>query len=167
MFAITSYSWYDFSDATIGLLFGLAGVLFGYALRGLIGKFQADAVEKKAKSKLDETDVEVKNRLKEADIQARAEVVKAREEFEKSIKAQKAEVQEAESRLAIREENMDKKAILLEKKDQATTQKRDEVQKKSEEILEQKKATEKAWNEVETRLARLAGMTREDARRER
>jgi hypothetical protein len=77
LLAISSYSWYDFSDATVGLLFGIVGVLFGYALRGLIGRFQAQAIEKQAEGKLNDADIEVKNRLKEADILARATVVKA------------------------------------------------------------------------------------------
>ena len=115
--ALTRYSWYDFSDATVGLLFGLAGILFGYALRGLIGKFQAEAIEKAAKNRLADTDMEIKNRLKEADIQARAEVVHAREEFEKSIKQQKEEIQETAARLAAREENLDKKALLLDERE--------------------------------------------------
>ena len=80
---MTNLSWYDVNDATVALLFGLAGMLGGYALRGLIGRWQADAIEKQAQLRLAEAEGEVKNRLKEADILARAEVVKAREEFEK------------------------------------------------------------------------------------
>jgi len=163
---MTNFTWYDFSDATVGLLFGLAGVLGGYALRGLIGRWQADAIEKQAQIKLNEADGEVKNRLKEADIQARAEVVKAREEFEKSTKARRKELQDIEERLTVREENMDKKAILLEKKDQAVSLKQEEQQRKTEELQLRRTETDKRWQEAEQRLQKLAGMTHEEARRE-
>lgn len=160
------YSWYDFSDATVGLLFGLAGILFGYALRGLIGKFQAEAIEKTAQNRLAEADAEIKNRLKEADIQARAEVVRAREAFETSIKRQKEDVREESARLAAREENLDKKALLLEERERETTKRRDEVHARDEASRRRKEETDAAWKEASARLARLAGMTPEEARRE-
>jgi len=163
---MTNFTWYDVSDATVGLLFGLAGVLGGYALRGLIGRWQADAIEKQAQIKLAEADGEVKNRLKEADILARAEVVKAREEFEKSTKARRKELQDIEERLTIREENMDKKAILLEKKDQAVAQKQEEQQRRAEELQQRRVEADKRYAEAEQRLQKMAGMTHEEARRE-
>ena len=163
---MTNFTWYDVSDATVGLLFGLAGVLGGYALRGLIGRWQADAIEKQAKLKLDGADVEVKNKLKEADILARAEVVKAREEFEKSTKARRKELQDIEERLTVREENMDKKAILLEKKEQTVSQKQDEVQRRADELQLRRTETDKRWQEADQRLQKLAGMTHEEAKRE-
>ena len=163
---MTNFTWYDVSDATVGLLFGLAGVLGGYALRGLIGRWQADAIEKQAKLQLDAADVEVKNKLKEADILARAEVVKAREEFEKSTKTRRKELQDIEERLTVREENMDKKAILLEKKEQTVSQKQEEVGHKAEELQQRRAEAEKRWQEAEQRLQKLAGMTHEEARKE-
>lgn len=163
---MTNFTWYDVSDATVGLLFGLAGILGGYALRGLIGRWQADAIEKQAQYKLTEADNEVKNRLKEADILARAEVVKAREEFEKSTKTRRKELQDIEERLTIREENMDKKAILLEKKDQAVAQKQEDVQRKSDDLRQKMADVDKKGSEATQFLQRLAGMTHDEAKRE-
>jgi len=163
---MTNFTWYDVSDATVGLLFGLAGVLGGYALRGLIGRWQADAIEKQAKIKLDGADVEVKNKLKEADILARAEVVKAREEFEKSTKARRKELQDIEERLTVREENMDKKAILLEKKEQSVSQKQEELVRKADELQLRRTETDKRWQEADQRLQKLAGLTHDEAKRE-
>ena len=163
---MTSFTWYDVSDATVGLLFGLAGVLGGYALRGLIGRWQADAIEKQAKWKLDEAESEVKNILKEADIQARAEVVKAKEEFEKSTKTRRKELDDADARLTLREQNLEKKTEAVEQKDAVLTQKREELQVKAEAVAARQQETDKAWKEAEARLQVLAGMTRDEARQE-
>ena len=163
---MTHFTWYDVSDATLGLLFGLAGVLGGYAFRGLIGRWQADAIEKKATLKLEEVGVEVKSRLKEADIQARAEVVKAREEFEKSTKARRKELQDIDDRLTVREENMDKKAALLDKKDQTVSQKLEDVQQKDEVLRLKLHELDKRLHEADSRLQKLASMTSENAKRE-
>jgi ribonuclease Y len=163
---MTNFTWYDVSDATVALLFGLAGMLGGYALRGLVGRWQADAIEQQAQLRLAEAENEVKNRLKEADIMARAEVVKAREEFEKSTKTRRRELQDIDDRLTVREENMDKKAVLLEKKDQVVSQKQEEAQRKAEEVQVRRADADKRWAESEQRLQRLAGMTHEEARKE-
>lgn len=163
---MTNIEWYTVSDATVALLFGLAGVLGGYALRGLIGKWQADTLEKQAKLKLSEVDVEVKSKMKEADISARAEVVKAKEEFEKSTKARRKELQDIEDRLTVREENMDKKAAILDKKDQTIAQKQEEVLRKAEEIQQKRVETDRRVQEADARLQKLASMTYEEAKRE-
>ena len=163
---LTEFSWLNVLDAVVPLLFGFAGALGGYALRGLIGRWQADAIEKKAILKLDGVDVEVKSRLKEADIQARAEVVKAREEFEKSTKTRRKELQDIDDRLTVREENMDKKAVLLDKKEQAVSQKLEDAQNKAE-LLKQKLAeADKRLHEADMRLQKLSSMTSESAKRE-
>ena len=163
---MTNFTWYDISDASVGLLFGLAGLLIGFAFRGLVGRWQAETIEKKAKLKLDEADSEARSRLKEADIQARAEIVKAKEEFEKSTNARKQELQDAENRLTVREENMDKKATLIDRKEQAIAQKQEDVIRKSEELQQQHAECDRLTAETRERVQKLAGMTHDEAKRE-
>lgn len=163
---MTNLTWYDVSDATVALLFGLAGMLGGYALRGLIGRWQADAIEKKAQQKLLDAENEVKNRFKEADILARAEIVKAREEFEKSTKARRQELQVIDTRLSVREENMDKKAALLDKKEQVIAEKHEDLQERLEQLKKERTEFQDQSQDLHKRLQRLAGMTHEEARRD-
>ncbi|MFO7936924.1 MAG: ribonuclease Y [Kiritimatiellia bacterium] len=163
---MTYFTWYDLSDAAIGLLFGMAGVLGGYALRGLVGRWQADAIEKRAGMILDEAGIEAKNKLKEADILARAEVVKAREEFEKSTKARRTELQDVADRLAGREEKLDNRSVSLDEKEQNLSQKLDAFRIDSDQLQSNRKKLQQRLTEANDRLQALAGMTREQARKE-
>ncbi len=163
---MTYFTWYDFSDATVGLLFGIAGILGGYALRGLVGRWQADAIEKRARMVLDEAESEVKTKLKEADILARAEVVKAREEFEKSTKVRRQELQEITDRLASREEKLDKRSLSLDDKDHILAEKTDQYRIAAEQLHADRRQLEQMIAKADQRLQTLAGMTHDQARRE-
>jgi ribonucrease Y len=150
---------YDLRDAIIGIVTALIGILLGYYVRGLIGRWQAEAIEKRAQARLDEVEAEGKAVLKEADIKIRAEVVQAREEFEKTTKTRRKELQDLEDRLSARQESLEKKAETLSQK-QEDLQKRDAMQ------ANRKIETEKLAAEAQTRLQRLSGMTAIEARKE-
>jgi len=150
---------YDLSDAIVGIVAGLLGALIGYYLRGLVGRWQADAIEKRAQARLDEVEAEAKSVLKEADIKARAEVVQAREEFEKTTKTRRKELQDLDERLAVRQEAIEKKA-------EALTQKQDELQKREAMLANRRSEAEKLATEAHARLQKLAGMTANEARKD-
>ena len=100
-FALSSSTWDGLSDGVAILIIAvllLLGLLLGYALRGLVGRWQAESIEKKMRLRDEEAEAEIKARLKEADIAARATVVKVREEFEASTKKRRAELQAIEDR---------------------------------------------------------------------
>lgn len=163
---MTYFTWYDFSDATVGLLFGMAGVLGGYALRGLVGRWQADAIEKRAKLVLDEAGVEAKNKIKEADILARAEVVKAREEFEKTTKTRRNELQDIADRLAGREEKLDNRSQSLDDREQNLSDKLDAYRVDFEQLHIDQKRCKELILQADSHLQTLAGITHEQARKE-
>ncbi len=163
---MTDLTWYDLQKAAETMLAGVAGLGMGYGLRSLVGRWQANSIEKRAQTRFDEIELEVKNRLKEADIQARAEVVKAREEFEKSTKTRRKELQDLEERLLVREENLDRKLDLIEKKELVVNQRREEAQVKLADLSVRQQEVARALDEAQARLQKLAGMTSEEARRE-
>ena len=163
---MTELTWYDLQKTAETMLAGVAGVGAGYALRSLVGRWQANSIEKRAQTHFEEMGVEVKNRLKEADILARAEVVKAREDFEKTTKSRRKELQDIEDRLLTREEHLDRKHDLIEKKELALNQRQSELQARDAELAVQQQGVERAAVEAQARLQTLAGMTAEEARRE-
>ena len=137
----------------------LLGVLLGYALRGLVGRWRAETIEKQMRLREEESESEIKAKLKEADIAARAAVVKAKEEFEASAKKRRAELQAIEDRLAQRENALDRRADQLDAKSAAVEAKQSAVS-----AAEKKAASDLAA--ADKRLRDLAKMTHEEARRE-
>ena len=150
---------YDLSDAMVSIVAALLGGLIGYFLRGLVGRWQAEAIEKRAQARLDEVETEAKAILKEADIKARAEVVKAREEFEKTTKVRRKELQDLDERLSLQQEG-------LEKKSETLAQKQEDLQKRDAMLANRRSEAEKLAAEAQARLQRLAGMTSTEARKE-
>lgn len=151
---------------TAGLIGGLLGGGLGYGLRFLIGRTQSAAIEQKARARLKEAERESAAVLKEANIQARAEVVKAREEFELTTKTRRKELSETEKRLTLREDNLDRKMVLLEKKEQSVQAKQEKQEQLLKDLTAREQKLESREKVLEDRQQRLAGMTREGARLE-
>ena len=169
LFALTTNAWQDLSDISsvlIVALFIIAGIFLGYALRGLVGRWQAESIERKMKLREEEAEAEIKSRIKESDIQARAAVVKAREAFEASTKSRRDELQAVEDRQTQREANLDKKAAALDAREAAVSDKAAAAESAAEAA---KAAAAKAAADqrlADTRLCELAKMTHEEARKE-
>ena len=162
LFALSSNLWEEISDAAglvIALLFILAGGLIGFVLRWLIGRWQADSVEKAARLKAEAAQAEIDSIRKEAEVSARAEVVRAREEFEASIALRRADQEQAEARLNAREESLDRKASLLDARETLLKTKVAEAEKTLQEAV-------KRAAEADARLQQIAKMTHREARRE-
>ena len=157
-----SSTWSLLSDGVAIIIIAvllLLGVLLGYALRGLVGRWRAETIEKQMRLREEESESEIKAKLKEADIAARAAVVKAKEEFEASAKKRRAELQAIEDRLAQRENALDRRADQLDAKSAAVEAKQSAVS-----AAEKKAASDLAA--ADKRLRDLAKMTHEEARRE-
>lgn len=168
-FAIAASDWQDVGDISSLMaivLFSVAGILLGYALRGLVGRWQAEAIERKMRLRLEETEAEVKSRLKEADLTARAEVVKARDEFERSIKAKRLELEQAEERLNAKNEKLEERKNLLDERAASLDEKAQTLEDFRRKLRAEKDVVTEKERLAEERLAQIAKLTREEARRE-
>ena len=162
LFAITSSTWDGLSDGVAILIIAVllvVGLLLGYALRGLVGRWQAESIEKRMKLREEESEAEIKAQLKEAGISARAAVVKAKEEFEASTKKRRAELQAVEDRQTQREANLDRKAAALDARETAVNAKAEAAETAARDASAKNAS-------ADARLQELAKMTHADARRE-
>ena len=148
----------------VSLLSIVGGLLLGYGIRAFFSRWQSDAIERQAKSKLDDADAEIARRLREADIRARTEIVQAREAFEESTKARQNALQERDDRLSAREENLERKLHVLEEKERAAQVVTEEQEREAAALTAREDAVSKREAEATARLQKVAGMTVEEAR---
>jgi ribonucrease Y len=148
----------------LGVLAAAIGLVVGYGIRYWIGRYYADASETQARSKLEDAAREAESLKREGKIQAKAEVLKAREDFEKSVKSRRDEMSKLEERLSERETNLDRKMALVEKKEHAVDDRLAQAKQQAAELEAAKAEVEKLAAEERARLQRVAGMTQEEAR---
>ena len=156
-----------------GLLGLILGIAVGFQLRSLLNRKTASSLQKASGNKRADAEREAKGIIREAEIQARAEVLKAREAFELTVKEQRKQVNDTmttlnkrEEVLTQREDNLDRKADVLDRKEQNIETKAKTLETAESLIKEREKKASADLSEAESRLAKLAGMTRDDARRD-
>ena len=125
------------------ILIGLVGAVLGAGLYEVLRR--RSAVTRRAEAEDQSAQIvqsaqrEAENLVKEAKLEAKDLVFQARIELEKEQKAKLAEVTNVERRVSQREEGLDRKVSLLEKRDQEVL-KREQDLLKREDVLTQKDA---------------------------
>lgn len=150
--------------AITGIAAGAGGVVMGYAARLIVGRYRAEAKEKRASDVLQDAKRESKALKKEGEIQAKTDVLKAKENFEKSTKQRRDELAVLEERIDQREQNLERKVSMIDKKERSIDEKIAEVEAKTAAIQEEKEDLAKLVADVQEQLQRVAGMTRDEAK---
>lgn len=149
--------------------FGLLGAVFfffiGYIVRKYTAKMKVKKSEERSKVILEEARQEAEARKKESQLEAKDLLLKMRAEFEKESKDRKQELMVLEKRLMQREENIDRKVDVLDKKEREIVQKGQSLQAMHRDLEEKNKELEKLIYEEKEKLQRISGMSRDEARR--
>jgi len=150
---------------SIMMFLSFCGVFFsGYLIRTFFaGKKLRDA-QQKAKELRDLTHRDVENRKKEAELAAKDLLLKLRQDFEKETKERRDEIAAAEKRILQKEENLDKRVDLLEKKEKDINSRLGEL-RRGEEILKKKDQEFTGLiDEEKKRLQVISSMTPDEAK---
>lgn len=154
----------------IALAIGIATVLVsvgmgaGYLTRYMVGNYKAVSMERKAKDMLDGAKREAHSLRQEAGIHAKAEVMKARDDFEKTTKTRRKKLLALEERISQREMDLDRKVSMIDKKEQALEAKFSEIERQTTRIKEEREEVEKLVLQERAKLQRVAGMTQKEAK---
>jgi len=139
--------------------------LAGYVIRWIFAGERIKLAEHRAKELKQSTEREVENRKKESELAARDLLIKIRQDFEKETKDRREEVLSAEKRILQREENLDKRVDLLEKKEKDIAQRTNSLHMDEIAIKEKKDHLEQLVAEEKKRLQVISNLTPEEAKK--
>ena len=135
----------------------LLGFAVGYFLRKHLAEAKIASAEAEAKKIIKTAVEQAEAKKREAILEAKEEVLRFRNEAEREYKERRNELQKIERRLLQKEENLDRKIEMNEKREESLCLKEQEIEKlklETEEVLNQQKAE----------LERISGMTSEEAK---
>ncbi len=113
--------------------------------------------EEKARQILDDALKNAESKKREALLEAKEEALKIKNDSEREAKDRRSEVQRYEKRVLAKEENIDKKADLLERREQSLSAKEENLRKKDAEA-------DKLLGQRKQELERISGLTSEQAK---
>jgi ribonuclease Y len=156
----------------VNLLAGVVGVFIGallfLAVSWLRKTRQQNEVEQAHATVariIEEAKKEAAAIKKEAEIQAKDRILQAKTDFENEIRETRRELQALEKRLVGKEESLDKRIEGTERRESEFAR-REQSLRNREKVVEEKQAQyERMADEAKQQLERVAGMTREEAKR--
>ncbi len=137
------------------LVAAIAGGVVGYLLRQYLAEARMKAAQEQARQIL----VEAETRAREITLAARDETIRMRDEVEAELNRRKAELQRTEERLQNRLEAIERRFEQIENRERRLNQRQSQVDKRFNEL-------QKMEEEKRAELARIAGLSPEEAKAE-
>jgi len=154
------------------LLFGLIGLIIGtglaagfFWLRAKQERAETGAAQKTAARILEEAKKDASAIRKEAELHAKDSVLKERAEFEKEVRDSRRELQNQERRLIGKEEAIDKRLESLDKRESELARRDQAIKSRERQVEEQAAEYGRQVDESRRQLEQVAGLTREEAKR--
>lgn len=156
-------------DLTLVVGLSVAGLVLGFFMAYFAGNKLAAAkitdAEQRSKLIIEEAEKEAKNAKKEKLLEVKEEWYKKKQEFESEANSKRNKLQAQEKQLKSREEGVEAKLELITKKEKSVQQLEKELSKKQETIKAKSEQVEQLVTEQTTRLERITGMSKEDAKK--
>ncbi len=156
----------------MSLLYGASGLFLGVLLTLCIfwirrrqRQAQLELAESTATRIVDEAKKEASAIKREGEIQAKDGVLQARVQFDKEIRETRNEIESLEKTLSQREEGLKKRADTVDRRESDIAKRESSIQGKEKSVNEKDSESKRLIEEARNQLERLAGMSREEARK--
>ncbi len=138
----------------------------GFGLYYILTKIKVTKASADAAKILEDANTKADNIVKEAILDAKTQAYEYKLEAEKEIKEQRLEVTKAENKLLQREQNIDRRDIALQGKEEILDQKAKQLDKKSDELGKLEDQLKNQINEKVQELEKIAAMSANEAKAE-
>ncbi|MDD5004919.1 MAG: ribonuclease Y [Candidatus Omnitrophica bacterium] len=155
------------SFITIALVFMLIGALVAYfigVVRRVLAEKNLENSKMMAKQILEDANKKVEAMRKDAQLEAKDSLFKMRQEFERDTRGRKEELNVIEKRMVQKEENLERRVGLLEKKEREMEDRNKALFQREESMRNKEKYLEKLVLEEKERLQKISSMTPEEAK---
>ncbi len=146
----------------------VGGVLLALALEAIRHRQtrgRVAAAEETARNIVDEARRQAETIAREAQVQAKDIVLKVREDLEREVRDERRELQAIEKRLLAREEALDGRLETMQAREADIARTGQEVQQREKETAQIRETCSRLLEETRAGLERVAGLTREEAKR--
>lgn len=147
------------------ILGGLFFFLLGYVLRKYTAKRKIKRAEDQSKNIINDARVEAERRKRESILESKEMLLKLRTQFEEESKERRKEISVMERRILQKEENLDRKAEILEEREKGLGKSRAELDGKNKELENEKKKIDELVAREKERLEEISGMNRQEAKK--
>ena len=161
MLALDQNIWFGIAGLLLGVLFALSTVW----VRRKQQRTEIELAENAAARIIEEAKRDAGAIKKEAEIQAKDSLIKEKMDFEKEVRETRRELQVFEKRLVGKEEALDKRVDSVEKRDSELGRREGALKSREKGIEDKSAECDRQIDEARKQLEQVAGLTREEAKR--
>ncbi len=144
---------------------GVAGFFIGWLLRQKVGRDKIARAETYVQQLVAEARQEAESLKKAKQLEVQDEIFQKRQALEEQIKSRRTEIQKAESQLANRELNLDRKVDLFNRKERELKQLDQAIQNRDRALKIREEELSRLMAEENRRLEQISGLTNDEAKR--
>ena len=142
----------------------ILGFVAGWILNSLLGTKNLRASQKEAKRLFEEAKADAKSEKKEKLIEAEDEIYQKKQHQEEVFRKTREALKEEEDELLTRENNLERKADLISKKEQDIVLHQRDIKNRENQLRIKQQRLEQLLDEENKRLERMAGISRDEAK---
>ena len=146
------------------LCIAAVALLGGYFMRKFIAEQKLHDAETQAKYVIEQAKKEAADRHRSAELEAKDLLYRMRQDFEQQTKDRRQEISNLEKRLSQKEENIDRRLDLLEKKEKDLEQKGENIRRLEDGLKTKENTLHLLIAEEKERLQKMASLSVDEAR---
>lgn len=151
-------------NIVIPIFVAMVAAYCGYFLRKYIAEKRVKSAELQAEHILEVAKKDVLDKRREAELEAKDLLFRMRQDFEREIKDRKLEIVNLEKRLTQKDENIDRRIDLVEKKEKELEARNEHLKKQEESLKLKENQLQALIAEEKERLQKISSLSIEEAR---